>query len=50
MNGAMMEAAKEHFTKGKHEMDKEMNEIRDKQQGGFEQNMGAEGKTSRVWQ
>ena len=28
MNGAMMEAAKQHFTKGKHEMDKEMSEIR----------------------
>ena len=25
----MMEAAKEHFTKGKHEMDKEMSEIQD---------------------
>ena len=29
MNDEMMEAAKEHCTKGKHEMDKEMSEIRD---------------------
>ena len=41
MNCAMMEAAKEHFTKGKHEMDKEMSEIRDDNKAGFEKNDGS---------